>query len=163
MPGPARTVHVAHVDELAPRTLYQLLALRVDVFVVEQQCRYRELDGRDLEPGARQLWVDDADQVLATLRMLDEPDGSVRIGRVGTAVDARGEGLAAELMRRALTLARDRTVRLDAQTYLVGWYEQFGFVRAGADFLDDGIPHTPMRRGSGPDVAAAPDGARGPG
>jgi ElaA protein len=154
MSGSAPAVHAAHAETLPPRTLYRILALRVDVFVVEQQCRYRELDGRDLEEGSRQLWITDSsgDEVLATLRMLDEADGSVRIGRVATAVAARQRGLAAALMAEALRLAGPRPVRLDAQTYLVGWYERFGFVRAGADFLDDGIPHTPMRLSSGTDA-----------
>lgn len=147
MARPAPVVRSAHVDQLPPRTLYRILELRVDVFVVEQQCRYRELDGRDLESGSRQLWITDGtgDRVLATLRLLSEPDGSARIGRVATAVVVRGQGLAAALMAEALLLAGTRPVRLDAQSYLVSWYERFGFVRAGDDFVEDGIPHTPMR------------------
>jgi ElaA protein len=83
--------------------------------------------------------------VVATLRMLRDPDGSARIGRVATAVGARRQGLAEALMQRALDLAPDGDVVLGAQTYLADWYARFGFVRDGADYLDDGIPHLPMR------------------
>jgi ElaA protein len=141
------TVHDSTLRALDPVTLYNLLRLRTDVFVVEQECPYPELDGRDLEPDARQLWIaDDAGAVLATLRLLTDPDGTARIGRVATAVAARGTGLAAQLMARALELAGEREVVLDAQSYLFEWYARFGFERDGEDYVEDGIPHVPMRR-----------------
>jgi len=140
------TVHDALVTELDPVTLYNILRLRVDVFVVEQRCPYPELDGRDLEPTARLLWIADDDTVTATLRLLREPDGTARIGRVATAPAARGGGLAALLMRRALELVGSGDAVLDAQEYLESWYARFGFERDGAEFVEDGIPHVPMRR-----------------
>jgi ElaA protein len=136
----------APLDQLDPVLLYRLLALRVDVFVVEQQCAYRELDGRDLEPAARLVWAEVDDRPVATLRLLDDEDGRARIGRVATAPSARSAGVAGHLMRRALGLVPRREVVLDAQTHLEGWYEQFGFRRTGADFDEDGIAHVPMRR-----------------
>jgi ElaA protein len=139
------TVQVGHALEMDPATLYRLLKLRVDVFVVEQRCPYPELDGRDLEPGTRQLWVSRDGEVLATLRLITEADGRSRIGRVATASAARSEGLARALMLRALELAADQDVVLEAQTYLEGWYARFGFVRSGPDYIEDGIPHVPMR------------------
>jgi Predicted acyltransferase len=142
-------VHDAALDELDPRTLYRILALRSQVFVVEQDCAYLDLDGRDAEPGALQLWIERDGTVLATLRLLSDDAGTVRIGRVATVPEARGSGLAAQLMTRALALAGDREIVLDAQTYLHDWYVRFGFVRDGADFVEDGIPHVPMRRPAG--------------
>ena len=140
-------VQSAAALDISPRVLHDILRLRCDVFVVEQECAYPELDGRDLEPDARQLWIERADgEVVATLRLLRDPDGTARIGRVATAASARGEGLAAQLMTRALELTGDGDVVLDAQTYLEDWYARFGFVRAGADYVEDGIPHVPMRR-----------------
>lgn len=139
-------IHDAALDELDPRTLYRILALRSQVFVVEQDCAYLDLDGRDAEPGARQLWIERDGTVLATLRVLADDAATVRIGRVATVPEARGGGLAAQLMTRALALAGDREIVLDAQTYLHDWYARFGFVRDGADFVEDGIPHVPMRR-----------------
>ena len=142
------TVHDAGVDEIAPRTLYRILALRSEVFVVEQDCVYLDLDGRDLEPDARQVWIERDGEVIATLRLLRDTDGGgcARIGRVVTAPAARGGGVAAALMARAIELAGSVDVVLDAQAHLADWYGRFGFVRDGAEFVEDGIPHVPMRR-----------------
>lgn len=137
-------VRDAAAGELDATTLYKILKLRVDVFVVEQACAYPELDGRDLEPGARQLWIEQSGQVLATLRVLDD-GAALRIGRVATATGSRSAGHARRLMQRALALAGDREVVLDAQSYLSRWYERFGFVQDGDEFVEDGIAHVPMR------------------
>lgn len=142
------TVHVAPLREIEPVTLYAILRLRVDVFVVEQDCPYAELDGRDLEPSAMQLWTTSEDgEVLATLRLLTDPSGDRRIGRVTTARPARGSGLAAALINRAIELSDGAPIVLDAQSQLQGWYERFGFSVVGEAFVEDGIPHVPMRRG----------------
>jgi ElaA protein len=145
VPAPDVTVHDAHLSSIDPVTLYRILALRTDVFVVEQNCAYPELDGRDLEQSTRLVWAERDAAVLATLRLLVESDGTARIGRVATSSAARGRGLAAMLMERALELAAGRPVVLHAQSYLVDWYARFGFVRTGPDFDDDGIAHAPMR------------------
>ncbi len=140
-----RAICAAAFTELDVLTLYRLLELRVAVFVVEQACPYPELDGRDVEPATTHLWIDD-EGPIAYLRTLAEPDGSVRLGRVVTAPARRGEGLAAALVHEALARsAPATTVVLDAQSHLTGWYEGLGFQIAGAEYLDDGIPHTPMR------------------
>ena len=102
-------------DDLDPRTAYALWRLRAEVFVVEQQCFYQDLDGRDLEPGTRHVWVAVDDEPVAYLRVLDEGD-HVRIGRVLVAVPHRGRGLADALMRSALELAGSRTSVLAAQS-----------------------------------------------
>lgn len=138
-------LHTATFAELDPRTAYLLWQLRESVFVVEQTCAYLELDGRDLEPGTRHVWVADGDRPVAYLRVLDDP-GCARIGRVLVAVSHRGRGLAAQLMDAALAGLDGRPVRLDAQSYLVDWYARFGFTAAGEEFLEDGIPHVPMAR-----------------
>lgn len=141
-------IHVARFAELDAATLYALLKLRVDVFVVEQRSPYPELDGRDMEAGTRHLWVSDADAAppLAYVRTLAEADGSTRIGRVATAPEARGKGLARQLVVAALDLAPGTTHVLDAQRYLVGFYEGLGFTPSGPEYVEDGIPHVPMRR-----------------
>lgn len=136
--------------ELDAATLYRILALRVDVFVVEQACPYSELDGRDLEPGARWIWAARGSEVVATLRILAEADGRTRIGRVATAVTSRSAGLAGRLVRAALDVIGDEAeIVLDAQAGLHGWYEGFGFGRCGPDFVEDGITHVPMSNRSG--------------
>ena len=141
---------LAPVAEMDPLTLYRVLWLRVGVFVVEQEAAYPEIDGRDIEPGAELMWAEADGDVVSTLRVLAEPD-AMRIGRVATAASARGRGVAAELMRRAVARCEERApglpIVLDAQAQLEGWYARFGFAVAGAPFSEDGIPHLPMRRG----------------
>jgi ElaA protein len=138
-------IHAAAFTELDVLTLYRLLELRVAVFVVEQACAYPELDGRDVEPTTVHLWIDDGGGPVAYLRVLADVDGGVRFGRVVTAPERRGEGLAARLVRHALALTAPAPAVLDAQSHLTAWYEELGFEVAGDEYLDDGIPHTPMR------------------
>lgn len=135
----------ASFDELEPRTAYLLWQLRETVFVVEQACAYLDLDGRDLEPATRHLWVEEDGRPVAYLRVLADP-GERRIGRVLVTRSHRGRGLAEQLMRSALDMVGDGACRLDAQSYLAAWYRRFGFEACGEEFLEDGIPHVPMRR-----------------
>jgi ElaA protein len=138
-------VRVDGFDDLDPRTAYRLWQLRETVFVVEQECPYAELDGRDLEAGTRHVWAVENGAPIAYLRVLD--DGAhARIGRVLVARQHRGRGIAERLMREALALIGERPSRLDAQSYLAHWYTRFGYRQDGEDFVEDGIPHVPMRR-----------------
>lgn len=141
----AGDVRVAAFAELSADTAYRLWALRSEVFVVEQDCPYLDLDGRDVEPSTRHLWLERGGEPVATLRLLDE-GAHLRIGRVATRAAHRGAGLAAALVDAALALAGERAVVLDAQSHLVDWYTGFGFEPSGRGFVEDGIPHTPMRR-----------------
>ncbi|MEV0394100.1 GNAT family N-acetyltransferase [Polymorphospora rubra] len=138
--------HVATFADLDTRTLHDLLRLRVDVFVVEQECAYPELDGRDTEPGTRHLWLARGGTPVAYLRILADPDGVARIGRVLVAREARGDGLAGRLMTEALRVVGDRPSVLDAQAHLAGFYARFGYTATGPEYVEDGIPHIPMRR-----------------
>ena len=142
-------VLVAGVDDLPVRTAYDVWRLRQEVFVVEQDCPYPDLDGRDLEESTRHVVLLDAedgrDRVVGTLRVLDD-GGWARIGRVVVAPTVRGRGLAAMMMDEAMTLCGDREVRLDAQTGLTSFYEGYGFVVTGPEFDEDGIMHVPMSR-----------------
>ena len=134
-------------EHLDPATAYAVWKLRQDVFVVEQECPYPDLDDRDQEPETRHVLLRGDDELLGYARVLD--DGDVwRIGRVAMASEGRGQGLADHLMTVALQVSKGRDVVLDAQAPLEGWYESFGFVATGPEFLEDGIPHVPMRRGA---------------
>ena len=135
----------ARFAELSPFELYGLCRLRVDVFVVEQECPYPELDGRDTEPGTVHLWFEEDGAGVATIRVLDEGAGRA-IGRVATAASARGRGLSARLMAEGIALCGDVPITLGAQSHLESWYERFGFRRSGPGYVEDGIPHVPMRR-----------------
>ena len=139
------SLHDRLLAEVPPATLYGILRLRSQVFVVEQDCVFLDLDGRDLDPACRQLWIeDDNGEVLATARVIDE--GAVRhIGRIVTAESARGHGLGAQLVEHALANSEPPWV-MQAQARLADWYASFGFAIDGAEYLDDGILHVPMRR-----------------
>jgi ElaA protein len=142
---------------LSTGELYALLALRQQVFVVEQRCPYADADG--LDPVAAHLFCVDGDaapaavpHVVACARLFApgvRGDAAV-IGRVATASSVRRTGLGRALMARAIEAIERRhgsvDIRLGAQAYLERFYGSFGFVRAGADYLEDDIPHLPMIR-----------------
>lgn len=145
--GRPPTVRTAGTADLDAATLYALLRLRCDVFVVEQRCPYPELDGRDTEPGTEHVWLEHGGAPVAYLRILREPDGGYRIGRVCTAASHRGAGYAGRLLAWALErIGPDAGCVLDAQAHLAGFYAGYGFTVTGPEYLEDGIPHVPMRR-----------------
>ncbi|GIJ11589.1 GNAT family N-acetyltransferase [Micromonospora andamanensis] len=139
-------LHSAGFAELDARTFHDLVRLRVDVFVVEQECAYPEIDGRDVEPGTRHLWLAHDGAPVAYLRILADPGGVARIGRVVVAPEARSAGHAGRLMTAALAEIGDQPCVLDAQSHLVDFYTRHGFTVSGPEYVEDGIPHTPMRR-----------------
>lgn len=139
----AATLRRATAAELDTATLYSVLRLRSAVFVVEQDCAYLDLDGRDLEDGAVHLWIEEDSRILSCLRLLPDGEGSL-IGRVVTDAAARRRGLGERLMLAALDEAR-RPVLIKAQARLRDWYARFGFRPIGPEFDEDGIPHVPMR------------------
>jgi ElaA protein len=142
-PEPHDELRVSSFLDLDASTLYAILKLRSDVFVVEQKCVYADPDGRDDEPGTRHIWFSRGDQIVAYLRILDDGDVE-RIGRVVTAPSARGAGLAGRLVREALTVIGNRPSVVEAQAHLVRFYAKFGYEQAGPEYLEDGIPHVPM-------------------
>ncbi|HWN26809.1 MAG TPA: GNAT family N-acetyltransferase [Actinomycetospora sp.] len=130
-------------DELTLAELYELLALRVRVFVVEQECAYQELDGVDVD--AEHIWTrGPAGEVVAYLRVVGDR-GATRLGRIVTAPDHRGTGAGAALMRAVLADLEGPVV-LGAQVRAQGFYERLGFAVDGPGYDEDGIPHVPMRR-----------------
>ncbi len=138
-------------EQLERIELYRLLAARIEVFVVEQNCPYPELDGRD--PQAWHIWAEAPDgQPLAYARLLP-PGVSYRepsIGRVLTARAGRGRGLGRKLMLLALEQCQQRFpgqgVRIGAQQYLQAFYQSLGFSTVRGPYLEDGIPHLEMLR-----------------
>jgi ElaA protein len=141
----APEIHAARLDELTPRTLLGILALRQAVFVVEQNCVYADIDASDGDAGTQHLWIEDAGGfAVSTLRLMSDANGGHRIGRVATDAGSRGRGYSSALMRRAIELAGPPIV-LSAQSYLVGWYGTLGFEEHGERWTEDGIEHAPMR------------------
>jgi len=144
MSGASVTITGLSFDDLDAPTAYAVWRLRQDVFVVEQECPYPDLDGRDAEPRTVHVVMEEGDDVIGYARVLD--DGvEWRIGRVVLASGGRGRGLADRLLGAALESCLGRDVVLDAQTPLADWYAGFGFEVDGEEFLEDGIAHVPMR------------------
>ena len=137
-------------DELTLDELYNILQLRNEVFIVEQNCVYKDLDGKD-----RSAWhllaVEDG-KLVAYTRIL--PPGvsysDPAIGRVVTSSLKRRSGLGRELMKRSIEACEKLfgkiSISLSAQVYLQSFYESLGFIVAGDEYLDDGIPHIKMSR-----------------
>jgi len=142
---PRDELRIAPFAELDAATLYQILTLRSEVFVVEQNCVYLDLDGLDPSPGTRHLWIERAGGVRAYARILDI-DLEPRLGRVVTAPAARGGGLAGRLIAEAVRLIGDRPSVLHAQAHLRDYYAKFGYRQNGPEYVEDGIPHIPMLR-----------------
>jgi len=141
-----KTFHQLTVDQL-----FEFLRLRVDVFVVEQKCAYRELDEYDRHPETRHLsGRDECGHLMAYARLL--PPGlsypEVSIGRFVVKAAARGKGVGHQLLRTALDVIHKcwlgHSVRISAQEYLQGFYAQHGFTRISDVYREDGIPHVEM-------------------
>ncbi|MEZ4393583.1 MAG: GNAT family N-acetyltransferase [Polyangiales bacterium] len=130
--------------------LYAVLALRAEVFVVEQRCPYLDPDGGD--PHASHLWIPGEDgRPLAYTRIFPPGarDDCAVLGRVVSAPSVRGEGFGRTLVAEAVRRCEadfEGDIALGAQKYLERFYASFGFARCGDDYLEDGIEHLPMRR-----------------
>ncbi|MDQ1214131.1 GNAT family N-acetyltransferase [Pantoea anthophila] len=139
-----------HHSELTLSELYALLALRSQVFVVEQQCAYLDVDGRDLQAENRHLLGMADGQLVAYARLLspEEASGPVKIGRVIVSDRVRGARLGSRLMEKAISRCQLRwpghDLFLSAQAHLENFYRQHGFVATGEVYLEDGIPHIDM-------------------
>lgn len=129
--------------------LYAMLKLRQDVFIVEQNCPYHDIDGDDVN------WLhvlgEQAGRLVAyaRLRLTDATGAPIaRIGRVIVTVEARHQGVARQLMLRAIDeihqQAPNRPIALAAQTYLLPFYQSLGFANVGEPYLEDDIPHQDM-------------------
>ena len=134
-------------NDLTVQELYEILKLRVDVFVVEQNCPYEELDNRDLK--AMHIYLKDEDGIIGYLRVMDRGiqfEDAVAIGRV--VVKKRRQGFGTKLLEAGIRYAIEQMnahcIRLEAQTYAVKLYENAGFSICSEPFLEDGIPHVQM-------------------
>ena len=139
-------LYAKRFEELTNSELYEILKLRVDTFVVEQNCPYPELDDKD--QAALHVFLRDDDGIQAYLRVMDRGVNSeyVSIGRV-IAVRKRC-GLGSRILEEGMKLAKEQfdadKVYLEAQVYARGLYEKHGFQQVSDVFLEDGIPHIKM-------------------
>jgi ElaA protein len=135
-------------DRLTPNELYQLLRLRSEVFVVEQQCIYLDEDNRDQHAFHLMGWQS---QMLAAYSRLFKPGDyfeEASIGRIITAPEMRHKGIGRSLVKKSIEITRrlygNIPVKIAAQYYLRAFYRSFGFQTAGEIFLEDGIEHIEM-------------------
>jgi ElaA protein len=140
------SIRTARGDELTAQDVYDIWRIRDAVFAVEQKSDEEDADGRDLLPTTDHVWFEDADGPTSYLRVLVADDGTRRVGRVCTRRDQRGRGLSGQLMAEVHRRWGDAPLVLNAQAYLEAWYESFGYVRTGDNFMEAGIDHVPMSR-----------------
>ena len=146
MDRPSIILHRKRFHELTVDELYELLRARSEVFVVEQDCVYQDMDGDD--QASIHLWLSDGDKVVAVCRVC--PAGThmdeVSIGRVITT--ERGKGYGKRIMLEGIEVAREcfgaTRIDIEAQEYARGFYEQVGFRQSSEPFVLDGIPHIRM-------------------
>ena len=137
--------------ELSHATLYDILKLRQDVFILEQQCFYPDMDSQD--QAALHLTGHADGKLVAYIRLLSKQklgQPIITISRVIVASDLRGTGTGNDMMRMTLAYIDqhypDSRVELQAQQYVRSFYEALGFVAINEPYLDDGIMHVDMRR-----------------
>ncbi|WP_395145123.1 GNAT family N-acetyltransferase [Armatimonas sp.] len=151
------TWHWVAFDSLSPTELYDLMRLRQEVFVVEQNCVYLDADGYD-QKAWHLMGHDGEGRLVACLRLFapgvkyEEFPSDACIGRVCTAVSVRGSGQGRELMERGIAEAERLwpgcAIRISAQVYLLNFYVSLGFVVASDPYDEDGISHVEMVRPS---------------
>jgi ElaA protein len=153
--APALTFHCLPFDRLSLQELYALMALRQEVFVVEQNCPYLDADGLDIQ-SYHLLGYDRQGQLAVYARLLPPGvayPGYASFGRVITALAYRRQGHGRALIATTLVwmqrLFANTPIKISAQTYLLDFYEAFGFTRLGNIYLEDGIPHVAMVSGKG--------------
>lgn len=142
-------LRIKHFNDLTNKELYEILKTRQEIFVVEQNCPYMDIDGLD-ENSIHVFSMNEEGRVTGCLRvfMRDEKKKVAQIGRVVTLT--HGTGLGGILLHKGVEIALERfeadSIYLEAQTYAIGYYAKEGFQVVSEEFLEDGIPHVKMER-----------------
>ena len=131
-------------NELTTKEVYELLRVRAEIFVVEQNCVYQDLDDKDYE--SLHVYYEESGKVLAYLRAFWKEKDVIQVGRVLTI--EHGTGLGGKLLRAGLNCIKEKyqpqKIYIEAQCYAIGFYEREGFKICSEEFLEDGIPHVQM-------------------
>lgn len=141
-------IEVKHYSELTKEEFHDLVALRIEVFVVEQHCPYQDLDGKDKD--AYHLLAKMNNEIIGTARILKKGVSypEMAIGRVVTSPKYRNLKLGHKLMETAINyienICNEKEICLSAQSHLTGFYEKHGFQSTNKTYLEDNIPHTEM-------------------
>ena len=139
------TVIAKSFSELTTKELYEILKARAEIFVVEQNCVYQDLDDKDYE--SLHVFYEEDGKVIAYLRAFYKDDNTVQIGRVLTV--QHGTGLGGKLLKEGIAQVKEKMnpahLYIEAQCYATGYYEREGFRICSDEFLEDGIPHVQMK------------------
>lgn len=128
--------------DLTPEILYRIIALRAEVFVVEQNCAYLDPDGKD--ESALHLCLFEENKLIGYARVFLNESPCI-IGRLVVHPKYRGKALGKKLMQKSITAVPEtKEIFISAQEHLKGFYESLGFSQSGKGYLEDGIPHIPM-------------------
>ena len=131
-------------NELTTTELYEILRSRAEIFVVEQNCVYQDLDGKDYE--ALHVFLEEEGSVVACLRAFMKDSKTAQVGRVLSL--KHGEGYGAEILKAGIREIREKMnperIYIEAQCYAIGYYRREGFKICSEEFLEDGIPHVQM-------------------
>ena len=131
-------------SELTTDILYSILALRSEVFVVEQDCVYQDIDGKDQK--AKHVLCKKNNEIIAYARIFKPGDyfEEASFGRAVVKKSERGKGIGDELVINSIKNVPENKIKISAQSYLKEFYGKHGFVAKGEEYLEDGIPHTAM-------------------
>jgi ElaA protein len=135
-------------SELNNLELYKIIQARVNVFVVEQNCPYRECDNKDQD--SYHLYYKDEDEIVAYLRIITTgiDYSEISIGRVLVNEEYRGNGIAKEIIGKAISFIKEnfksKIIKISAQEYIVKMYKNLGFEVVSDRYLEDEIPHYKM-------------------
>lgn len=136
--------HIKTFEQLTTKELFYIYKLRVDTFVVEQQCPYHEIDDIDLK--SHHIYLQQGKDILAYCRLYKQND-TYHVGRVIAAVKHKGYGT--QIMKTAIKFAsnilNEQSINIEAQTYAKKFYEKLGFVTTSEPFDEDGIQHIKMK------------------
>jgi ElaA protein len=141
-------VIIKEFKELTAEELYEILKLRINIFIVEQKCPYEECDDKD--KNSYHLYLKEDDKILAYLRVVKKGISydEISIGRVVVNSKYRGQNLGRELMTKAINFIteklKEKNIRISAQLYLEEFYKSFGFKSVSSQYLEDNIPHIEM-------------------
>ena len=130
--------------ELSPNEVENIFSLRSEVFVVEQDCVYQDIDGKDQK--AKHVLGKKNNEIIAYARIFKPGDyfNEASFGRAVVKKSERGKGVGDELVINCLENITEEEIKISAQSYLKGFYGKHGFKAEGKEYLEDGIPHTAM-------------------
>jgi ElaA protein len=134
-------------QELNTKELYAILALRMEVFCVEQNCPYQDADGLDFK--SQHVYIGEENEVIAYARVMPPEQGKCHIGRIVVAQKSRGKKLATKIINACIQYCKKHypqgIIEISAQSYLTDYYQSLGFKSTGKFYLEDDIPHEQMQ------------------